>query len=189
MSETIRLHLGCGHRPLPNFINIDQDPLDHVDHVLDIKDLSIFEDNSVDEIYCCGVIIYFDRFQVKDVLKEWRRVLKTGGKLRISIADFEKMVQVYLNSGKVLESRGILGPLFGRWKITEDGESKMIYQTTTYDFKSLEKVLLDCDFSSVERYDWRDFLPEGFDDYSRAYIPHMDETGLHLSLNVVCEKI
>ena len=170
MSETIRLHLGSGHRPLPNFINIDQDPLDHVDHVLDIKDLSIFEDNSVDEIYCCGVIIYFDRFQVKDVLKEWRRVLKTGGKLRISIADFEKMVQVYLNSGKVLES-------------------KMIYQTTTYDFKSLEKVLLDCDFSSVERYDWQDFLPEGFDDYSRAYIPHMDETGLHLSLNVVCEKI
>ncbi len=32
------------------------------------------------------------------------------------------------------------------------------------------------------------YKPEGYDDYSRAYIPHMDETGLHLALNVVCEK-
>jgi len=188
MNDSTRLHLGCGHRHLPGFVNIDQDPLEHVDHVLDIKDLSIFENGSVDEIYSCGVIVYFDRFQIKDVLKEWNRVLKVGGKLRISIADFEKMVQVYLNSGKNLESRGILGPLFGRWEITEEGEPKVIYQTTTYDFKSLEKVLIDCGFGDVKRYDWRDFLPEGYDDYSRAYIPHMDETGLHLSLNVICEK-
>ena len=174
MNDSTRLHLGCGHRHLPGFVNIDQDPLEHVDHVLDIKDLSIFENGSVDEIYSCGVIVYFDRFQIKDVLKEWNRVLKVGGKLRISIADFEKMVQVYLNSGKNLESRGILGPLFGRWEITEEGEPKVIYQTTTYDFKSLEKVLIDCGFGDVKRYDWRDFLPEGYDDYSRAYIPLMD---------------
>lgn len=189
MAEKVKLHLGCGHRYLPGFLHIDQDELEHVDHVRDIKNLSIFQDNSVDEIYSCGVIVYFDRFQIIDVLKEWRRVLKIGGKLRISIADFEKMVQVYLDSGKDLESRGILGPLFGRWQITEHGEERTIYQTTTYDFKSLEAVLLDCGFTSIERYDWKSFLPEGYDDYSRAYIPHMDEDGIHLSLNVVCEKL
>ena len=154
MNEKVRLHVGCGHRYLPGFVHIDQDHLEHVDHVRDIKDLSIFEDESVDEIYSCGTIIYFDRYEVRTVLKEWSRVLKKGGILRTSIADFEKMV----------------------------------YQRTTYDFHSLRGVLETAGFRNVRRYNWRKFLPEGYDDYSRAYIPHMDESGLHLSLNVICEK-
>ena len=147
MNEKVRLHVGCGHRYLPGFVHIDQDHLEHVDHVRDIKDLSIFEDESVDEIYSCGTIIYFDRYEVRTVLKEWSRVLKKGGILRTSIADFEKM-----------------------------------------DFHSLRGVLETAGFRNVRRYNWRKFLPEGYDDYSRAYIPHMDESGLHLSLNVICEK-
>ncbi len=185
MSTEVKLHLGCGHRFLPGFIHIDQDKLDHVDHVRDISDLSIFDDDSVDEIYSCGVIVYFDRIEVVKVLTEWRRVLKKGGRLRVSIADFEKMVQVYLESEKRLESRGILGPLFGRWEINE---GTVIYQKTTYDFKSLKAVLENNGFTNVRTYRWQDFLPQGYDDYSRAYIPHKDETGLHLSLNVVCTK-
>ena len=102
MSDKVRLHLGSGHRYLPGFINIDQDHLDHVDQVMDIKDLSAFEDESVDEIYSCGVIIYFDRYEVVDVLAEWRRVLKPGGLLRTSLADFEMMVENYLTNGKDL---------------------------------------------------------------------------------------
>ena len=189
MSDKVRLHLGSGHRYLPGFINIDQDHLDHVDQVMDIKDLSAFEDESVDEIYSCGVIIYFDRYEVVDVLTEWRRVLKPGGLLRTSLADFEMMVENYLTNGKDLDAQGLLGPLFGRWEIVNEvGLNEVIYQRTAYDFSSLQKILADNGFENVERYDWREFLPEGYDDYSRAYIPHMDESGLHLALNVVCEK-
>ena len=44
-------------------------------------------------------------------------------------------------------------------------------------------------FSNVERYDWRDFLPPGYDDYSRSYLPHMDfDHGRLMSLNVVAVK-
>jgi|TARA_R110000824_G_scaffold81370_1_gene204555 predicted SAM-dependent methyltransferase len=188
VNEKVRLHVGCGHRYLPGFVHIDQDHLEHVDHVRDIKDLSIFEDESVDEIYSCGTIIYFDRYEVRTVLKEWSRVLKKGGILRTSIADFEKMVQVYFDSEKNLDARGILGPLFGRWEIQDETEKRFIYQRTTYDFHSLRGVLETAGFRNVRRYNWRKFLPEGYDDYSRAYIPHMDESGLHLSLNVICEK-
>tara|TARA_A100001515_G_C4585472_1_gene214337 strand:- start:188 stop:769 length:582 start_codon:yes stop_codon:yes gene_type:complete len=190
MENKIKLHVGCGKRHLPGFVHIDQDDLPHIDHCRDISDLSIYDDNTVDEIYSCGVVVYFDRVEIVEVLKEWRRVLKPGGVLRTSIADFEKMVQVYFDSEKTLESRGILGPLFGRWEIQdkETGEKKFIYQRTTYDFESIKKVLESCGFENVGRYDWRTFLPEGYDDYSRAYIPHMDESGLHLSLNVACQK-
>lgn len=184
----IKLHLGCGNRRLPGFLHIDQDEKsDDLDYCQDIKDLSNFENDSVDEIYSCGTIVYFDRYEVVDVLKEWRRVLKPGGILRTSIADFNKMVKVY-QDGKDLDSRGILGPLFGRWEIDDGDSKKIIYQKTAYDFKSLKKVLTKNGFKNVSLYNWQDFLPKGYDDYSRAYIPHMDETGLLISLNVVCEK-
>jgi hypothetical protein len=44
-------------------------------------------------------------------------------------------------------------------------------------------------FHNVERYDWRDFLPSGFDDLSRAYIPHLSfNDGVLMSLNVKAVK-
>ena len=80
--------------------------------------------------------------------------------------------------------------MFGRWPINRsDGTVKCIYQKTTYDFVSLKKMLEDNGFGFVDRYDWKSFLPEGYDDYSKAYIPHMDEDGLLLSLNVYSRKV
>lgn len=186
----VKLHLGCGEKQLPGFIHIDQDfSAQHLDYCNAIDDLSMFADDSVDEIYNCGAFYYFDREEAPIVLREWHRVLKKGGCLRISLGDFEKIVEVYLQSGKVLESTGILGPLFGRWPITTpEGRQETIYQRTCYDFKSLSQLLQDNGFTDVQRYNWKDFLPEDYDDYSRAYIPHMDEAGLLLALNVECRK-
>lgn len=187
---SIKLHLGCGKKHLSGYIHIDCDNLPHLDYVSTMDDLFMFEDGTVDEIYTCGAFHYFDRIEAVNVLKEWRRVLKKDGELRISLGDFEKIVQVYLSNGKNLEARGILGPLFGRWSINRpDGTVKCIYQKTTYDFASLKKMLEDNGFGFVEKYDWRSFLPKGYDDYSKAYIPHMDEDGLLLSLNVYSRKV
>jgi len=182
---SVKLHLGCGNKYLSGYIHIDCNDLPHLDHITTIDNLPMFEDGSVDEIYSCGAFHYFDRIEAVKVLKEWRRVLKKNGDLRISLGDFEKIVQVYFESDKVLESRGILGPLFGRWPIVDsDGVERCIYQKTCYDFKSLKKILEENGFKDVKKYNWKSFLPEGYDDYSRAYIPHMDEDGLLLSLNV-----
>lgn len=187
MSDNLKLHLGCGDNYLPGFKHIDIDPKDHLDWCGPMSDLSMFEDETVDEIYVCGSFHYFDREEAKTVLKEWKRVLKPSAKLRIAgVGDFEKIIQVYLDSGRNLNSRGILGPLFGRWFLKT--ESKHIYQKTCYDFESLRGTLLESGFSSVRKYDWQDFLPEGYDDYSKAYIPHMDTSGILLCLNVECEK-
>ena len=47
-------------------------------------------------------------------------------------------------------------------------------------------------FRHVRRWDWRKVFvgeDEGFDDYSQAYVPHMDkEHGTLISLNVEAEK-
>ena len=116
-NKEVKLHLGCGNRHLDGYIHIDLDTYPHIDYVQDIRELPMFMDETVDLIYSCGAIQYFDRDEVKIVLKEWRRVLKKNGILRISVPDFESIVKVYLQNGKNLDARGILGPLFGKWMI------------------------------------------------------------------------
>jgi hypothetical protein len=59
----------------------------------------------------------------------------------------------------------------------------------SFDFNLLKTLLENAGCANVRRYDWWDFLPEGFDDGSRAYLPHMDfENGRLMSLNVVAIK-
>jgi hypothetical protein len=48
---------------------------------------------------------------------------------------------------------------------------------------------VEAGFDRVRRYDWRETGHAAFDDYSQAYIPHMDKTnGIQVSLNVECVK-
>lgn len=55
-----------------------------------------YEDSSVDEIRASHVLEHFDRALVKDVLAEWVRVLKPGGKLRVAVPDFRTIAANYL---------------------------------------------------------------------------------------------
>lgn len=185
MTDLKKVHLGCGDKYLPGYVHVDLDKLPHVDYVQDIRDLSMFEDNSLDEIYSCHAFEYFDRQEVPEVLAEWKRALKPGGILRLAVPDFEGIVKVYLKYND-LEHQGILGPLFGRWPHSEQSN---IYHRTVYDFKSLAKALTAAGFDSVERYEHLEVMPEGYDDYAMAYVPHMDsENGILISLNVQCRK-
>lgn len=184
--EKIKLHLGCGGRYLPGWIHIDIDDYPHIDHRRSMDNLDLYADGSVDEIYACGALHYFNRAEATAALAEWFRVLKPGGTLRVAgIGDFEQIAKLYLKN-KNINERGILGPLFGQWEL-KNGDT--IYQKTAYDFNSLKQLLEDSGFRDVKRYNWQDFLPPDYDDYSKAYIPHMDtERGTLMVLNVEAKK-
>jgi len=47
-----------------------------------------YPDNSVDEIKAFHIIEHFNFFEIKDVLEEWYRVLKPGGRLYLETPDF-----------------------------------------------------------------------------------------------------
>ena len=67
---------------------------------------------------------------------------------------------------------------------------KTIYHKTIYDFVSIKKVLEDCGFGNVRKWNWKEVDHRSIDDYSQAYLPHMDkENGTLVSLNVECEKL
>ena len=89
------LHLGCGGVNHEKFINIDGYPFPHVHYVQSIARLPQFKDGSVDLIYASHCLEHFGYVQTKSVLEEWFRVLKNGAVLRLSVPDFDKLVEMY----------------------------------------------------------------------------------------------
>lgn len=177
---SLNLHLGCGKVYIPGFVHVDVRKFDHVDHVTSVDKLDMFEDDSVDLVYACHLLEHFRREETEGVLTEWRRVLRPGGILRIAVPNFAALVKVYQDTGNL---NLILGPLVGK--------QDYMYNThyRAFDFESLKTLLYGVGFRGVGYYDWRDTIHKDYDDYSQAYIPHMDkEHGTLISLNVEAVK-
>lgn len=176
----MRLHLGCGPRFIKGFTHIDAVEYPHVDLVHAVDYLPMVQDNSAEVIYACHILEHFHKREAQRVLAEWRRILMPGGTLRLAVPDFAALVELY-NKTKKLEH--VIGSLFGNGNILYN------VHHTTYDFSTLETVLLTAGFSNIHRYDYRTTDHADTDDYSQAFFPHLDkQNGMLLSLNVEATK-
>lgn len=171
-----KLHLGCGDRHIPGFLHVDIRPLPHVDVVSSLASLPMFADASVDLIYASHVLEHFPRHETHAVLSEWHRVLRPGGIVRLAVPDFGQLVRIYLANGSLAE---ILGPLVGR----QDHPHNFHYNV--FDRSALTEQLEAAGFHDVREWDWRHTEHAGVDDFSQAYLPHMQkDTGTLISLNL-----
>jgi predicted SAM-dependent methyltransferase len=100
----VYIHLGCGKVDHPKFINVDAIPFPHVHYVQAVERLDVFSDNFADLIYTSHCLEHVSHLDVPNVLKEWRRVLKPGGILRVSVPDFEKNLAIYLDNNRSMKS-------------------------------------------------------------------------------------
>lgn len=182
----MKLHLGCGKRYLPGYTHIDLSDYPHIDYNQDIRFLCNFANDSVDLIYASHVLEYFDKKETDEVLKEWYRVIRPNGIIRLAVPDFDALLTIY---NKTNDLAKILGPLYGKWKINEE---LTVYHKTVYNFVSLSRILTAIGFVKPKVWNWRSVFVEeleGFDDYSQAYYPHMDkENGILISLNIEAIK-
>ncbi len=178
-----RLHLGCGNKYLPGFYHVDIVDAPHVDHAGHVDDLQFIPDNAVELIYACHVLEHFGRYEVSPTLREWYRVLAPGGVLRLAVPDFEAVVATYLKIGLEDGRNGLMGLVCGGQRTPYD------HHKVVFDEPYLTRLLHQVGFAEVRRWDWRTTDHAELDDYSQAYLPHMDKTdGRLMSLNLEAEK-
>lgn len=86
------LHLGCGQHPISGVINCDlYSPL--ADQKLDATDLSAYADGSVDMIEHHHMIEHLSREECERGMREWSRVLKSGGHLVVTAPDLSLVLR------------------------------------------------------------------------------------------------
>ena len=142
----VLVHIGCGKKNSPEFINVDARPFAHV-HIVtdDITSLPDFSDGTVDLVYMCHILEHIKRNDLKDVLSEMKRVLKDGGVLRLSVPDFDKLIDVYNDSGKDINtiSRQLMGG--------QDNEYNIHY--SVFNHQRLSELLKEVGFKKIVSWD------------------------------------
>lgn len=179
-TNQVKLHLGCNLKKIHGFTNVDIRPEVNPDLVDDCAKLEKIENESVDVIYTCHMLEHLKREESKQALNRYWEVLKNGGEIYISVPDIEMICRHYVlyRDLHILERL-----LYGGQTHVAD------FHFTGWDFDTLKEDLSNLDFHSIYRYDpWKTDWSY-HDDYSKAYLPHMDfAKGTLMSLNVKAKK-
>jgi len=176
----LKLHIGCGNVIFPGWVNVDVFNYPGVDIVDDATKLTSIPDGSCEIIYACHILEHISRHKTGQVLSLWRNKLIDGGKLRISVPDFAKVVERYHKYNQINECIGL---------ISGGQTNPYDHHLAIFDKNSLIQHLTLAGFSEIKEWDWRLVEHSAFDDYSQAYLPHMDkENGQLMSLNIEATK-
>jgi len=108
-NSVVKLNLGCGGRPLPGYINVDEDDLDKLraryptqefPEGIEVYDYDIFNlpfpDSSVAEVRADSLLEHLSFIEESKFFNEVKRVLKPGGIFQFSTTDFEEIVRTWL---------------------------------------------------------------------------------------------
>jgi predicted SAM-dependent methyltransferase len=186
----MKLHLGCGDKNIPGWINIDGIN-DNSDLKINISDMpQHFNNETIEEVYMCHVLEHFGRHEYMGVLKSIYDILKFDGVIRLSVPDFHVYAMYYCET---LDINSLYGALYGGQKNEFD------YHKWCFTFESLKNDLEKVGFKNIERYDWRDTSHANQFDWACDYLPRTDNNGNILSdeiwhkgtlasLNVIAKK-
>ncbi len=178
----MKLHLGCFNKKIHGYINVDIREDVQPDVVDNIFTLKTFKKNSADVIYASHVLEHLDHRESKLALARWCEVLKPGGTVRIAVPNMEKVFAHYFY---YKDLPALYSALWGSQRHPYD------YHKHGWTFETLSDDLIEAGFGddTIRIYDWRKTDHFYVDDYSQAYVPHMDkEHGQLMSLNVEANK-
>lgn len=170
----IRINLGCGANPIAGFTNVDALEGPGVDVVAELRDGLPFPDESADLIYASHVLEHFPTETVPVLLAEWKRVLRTGGRLLVAVPDLDAIAAL------MVENRGWFTPPHNPWLGAIYGGQKDEYDFHQTGFTEpwLTALLAGAGFGAIQRVAW--FKEIGASDLSRADLPF----GRNISLNL-----
>lgn len=118
--DGLRLNVGCGSRVLPGYFNCDIERNPEApkapELLCDAKSIPL-PDGCAVELMAIHVWEHFYRWESETVIKEWRRLLKAGGKLVLELPDLIKCCQNIID-GRMKAGKHI--DQLGRWGLYGD---------------------------------------------------------------------
>lgn len=157
----LRLNLGSGDQKIDGFTSVDlYDPV--ADVKADLADLP-FDNDSVDEIVCYQTIEHIPYHQTEQVLREMRRVLKSGGTAVIECPDIEYAAHAIIEEGLTQKwLQHIYGEYHRPWDVGRYGEEAVFwpggihYQGFT--FERMEACAHQAGFNKIRRREVQEIL-------------------------------
>lgn len=171
--ESLLLHLGCGPRLQPGWINVDMYPGPGA-FFADLRNPLELKNGSVRHIHCEHVLEHLERDEAQRFLLECRRVLSADGTLRLALPDAEKYLRAYAgDNAAFFEPLRHLGnaaqPFTQRMAVINQMFRMGGAHRYAWDFTELREALLAAAFHSVVKSSSGDVAPafriEGTEDW------------------------
>ena len=136
----MRLHVGSGDKHWPGFLNCDA--YSDADVVTDCTKLP-FDADYADEIQAIHFVEHVSRMDVDNMIMDWHRVLKRGGKLVIEVPCLNKIAQRIVDGEK-----NIRLTTFGLFGDPRDKKPAMMH-AWCYTKEELSNILEQAGFKAV----------------------------------------
>ena len=172
----VLIHLGCGPQNDERYINVDLIPFPHVHFIHGVTRLPMFKNNYADLLYASHVLEHTQYGQLKEILKEWCRVIKPGGIIRIAVPDFDKILEIYeLENHNIEKIEGVLmGAQHYRYN----------FHMAVFNKDYLTKLLIESGFTNIRTWDPKTAPLYSFTDWASKLLFNK----YHISLNLEAIK-
>lgn len=177
--DGISVHIGAGTINLQGWINLDARQFSHTHVVTDNLELQMFPDGAIKQFYMCHVLEHFSYSDVAEILSRLFEKLQPGGRVIISVPDFSKLVEVFIENGKDIEV--IRDALMGGQNYEYNFHRAMFTE------QSLSTHLREAGFKDIECWNVREVFGVDLGDWSSREIPTFGGTRF-ISLNLLATK-
>lgn len=153
--EQIKLHVGCGDVYFDGWVNIDKSSK-AADKKCDLRKGLPYKDNSVTFIYSEHFIEHVTAEQGLRILRDFYRVLRPGGILRIATPDLDYLVEKYISPS--WKDQDWLETYNYQWIQTRAEMLNICFMEWghqyLYNEEELERRLREVGFGKISRQEW-----------------------------------
>jgi predicted SAM-dependent methyltransferase len=152
------LNLGCGENYQEGYINADffchyrfwKKNTTKLEWQLDLRYPLDCNENYFDGVFTEHTLEHLYPNDAKNLLKELYRVLKTGGRIRITVPDLEKYVSFYNNYNDFSKFEAFHSRYSSRCSAIRN-MTQNYFHLSVWDFDELRELLTSIGFSDIQR--------------------------------------
>lgn len=145
----MKIHLACGKHILEGWTNCDiqrhpsapRDP----DILCDVKQIPL-DDQVADELMAIHIFEHFYLWEIPDLLAEWNRLLKPGGKIILEMPDVMKAAKNLLEGQN---DQNAMWPLYGDHTL----QDPFMCHRWGWTYATIKPVLKKAGFTNIKEFD------------------------------------